>query len=29
MRLTNYFIKKKAVWGEMTRKGFSAEVKNS
>lgn len=25
----NYFIKKKAVWGEMTRKGFSAEVKNS
>lgn len=25
----NYFIKKKAVWGEMTRKGFSVEVKNS
>ena len=25
----NYFINKKAVWGEMTRKGFSPETKNA
>ena len=25
----NYFIQKKAVWGKMTRKGFSAQTKNS